>query len=91
MTIYPLYITPSYKPKQIELDQLVNQLPTPFLLVVDCNAHSELCICKKIDPTGHREKLLITFDQNLLNDKSYNYLHSTSGSMQAIGLSICSP
>ena len=92
VTICSVYIPPRYKLGQAEIDALVDQLPTPFLLLGDFNAHSVLWGCRDSNPLGRTmESVLEAFDLCLLNDKSHTYLHPASGSTSAIDLSICSP
>ncbi|KAJ8043222.1 hypothetical protein HOLleu_10217 [Holothuria leucospilota] len=42
ITVCSVYIPPRYSLKRDDLDILVNQLPTPFLLLGDFNAHSNM-------------------------------------------------
>ena len=39
MTLCSIYIPPSYPLGGNELDQLISQLPSPFILIGDMNAH----------------------------------------------------
>ena len=92
MTICSVYIPPRFKLKQSEIDQLINQLPSPFLLLGDLNAHSDLWGCKDSNYLGGvMEQVLESNDLCLLNDKSNTYLHPASGSFTAIDLTMCSP
>ena len=74
------------------MNNLVDQLPSPLLLLGDFNAHSDLWGCADSNPLGSKiENLLQLTDLCLLNDKSPTYLHPGSGSFSAIDLSIVSP
>ncbi|KAJ8037613.1 hypothetical protein HOLleu_18472 [Holothuria leucospilota] len=42
ITVCSVYIPPRYSLKRDDLEVLVNQLPTPFLLLGDFNAHSDM-------------------------------------------------
>ena len=91
-TICSIYIPPRYELTQAELDRLVSQLPVPFLLLGDFNAHSSLWGCQNSNRFGNIVELILEhFDLCLLNDDSPTYLHPASGSMTAIDLSVCSP
>ena len=91
-TICSIYIPPRFELSQAQLDTLVNQLPVPFLLVGDFNAHSTLWGCRNLNRLGNIVELMLEhYDLCVLNDDSPTYLHPASGSMTAIDLSICSP
>ncbi|GFS48761.1 putative RNA-directed DNA polymerase from transposon X-element [Trichonephila inaurata madagascariensis] len=69
-----------------------DQLPSPFILLGDFNAHHLLWGCQDVNSRGKVvEKLLTELDLTLLNDGSNTYFHSPTQSFSAIDLSICSP
>ncbi|GFQ74851.1 putative tick transposon [Trichonephila clavata] len=75
-----------------ELQELIDQLPSPFILLGDFNAHHLLWGCQDVNSRGKVvEKLLTELDLTLLNDGSNTYFHSPTQSFSAIDLSICSP
>ncbi|GFY39598.1 putative tick transposon [Trichonephila inaurata madagascariensis] len=75
-----------------ELQELIDQLPLPFILLGDFNAHHLLWGCQDVNSRGKVvEKLLTELDLTLLNDGSNTYFHSPTQSFSAIDLSICSP
>jgi ribonuclease HI len=93
ITICSLYIPPKYKLQGRELDNLLDQLPSPVLLLGDFNAHNIIWGCNK---TNNRGKVIEDFitrqDLCVLNKKdTHTYLHPSSGSFSSIDLSICSP
>ena len=49
VTVCSVYIPPRYSLKRNELEMLLNQLPTPFLLLGDFNAHSDMWGCTWVD------------------------------------------
>ena len=74
------------------MDQLIDQLPSPFFLGGDFNTHSDLWGCIDSNHLGKiMESVIEKFELCLLNDNSNTYLHPPSGSFSAIDLSICSP
>ena len=76
---------------QSDLDNLVNQLPAPFLFIGDFNAHSDSWGCSSSNSLGNKvEHLLESSNICLLNDKSPTYFHPASGSFTSIDLSLCS-
>ena len=90
-TICTIYIPPHLNLAQCDIDNLVNQLPAPYLLIGDFNAHSELWGCSSNDSRGKKiEELLQSSDVCLLNSKAPTYLHPASGSLTSIDISLCS-
>ena len=92
VTVCSVYIPPRYNLKRNDLEMLIKQLPTPFLLLGDFNAHSDMWGCNNTNQVGGLiESVLAASDLCLLNDGSCTYIHPASGSRSAIDLSICSP
>ena len=92
ITICSIYIPPNSKIKLSDLDQLIQQLPEPFLLLGDMNGHHTLWGCSDINEQG---ELLQQFLENnnlcIFNDKSHTYLHPATGRYSALDLSLCTP
>ena len=86
-----LYLPPSEN-LNIVLSRLIDQLPTPFVVCGDFNGHSITWGCDKNNSWGYRIDDFIT-DNNicLLNDGSYTFLHTATGTFTAIDISLCSP
>ena len=92
LTICCLYVPPSYRLHPQLLKDLIVQLPPPFLLLGDFNAHSPLWGDVRTCSKGLIvEDFLIDNDLFLFNDLSPTYLHPATGTFTAIDLSICSP
>src|SRR6218665_264183 len=90
ITLCSIYLPPHATWKEQDLKDLISQLPAPFLLLRDFNAHSPVWGCKKLDSKGKRlENILPELDICLLNNKSHTYIHPASGSQSAIDLSFC--
>ena len=91
ITVCNVYIPPHFNVAQSDLDNLVNQLPAPFLFIGDFNAHSDLWGCSSSDSLGNKlEHLLESPNICLLNYKSPTYFHPATGSFTSIDLSLCS-
>ena len=93
ITICSVYIPPKYKLTDRELDNLLDQLPSPVLLLGDFNAHN---IIWGNNETDNRGKIIEDFIEKhelciLNNTKCFTYLHPASGSFSSIDLSFCSP
>ena len=92
ITICSVYLPPSVTIDCNELDQLIDQLPKPFLLMGDFNAHSSLWGCRDTNVKGRQiEDLISEHNLCLLNDKSQTYLHPATGSYSSLDLTFCSP
>lgn len=91
-TICSLYLPPNLQTSKAEISNLINQLPTPFLLTGDFNAHSLTWGCNSTNTKGNIiETILSTLDLNLLNTGSYTHFSQAHNSYSAIDLSLCSP
>ena len=92
ITICSLYLPPSVNVCPNDLDALLEQLPTPFLLLGDFNGHN---IMWGSSDTNSRGKVVEDFigrhDLCLFNNKEPTYLHPATGSFTCIDLSICHP
>ena len=91
-TICSIYLTLGETITKLNLENLLDQLPRPFLLLGDFNAHSPLWGDSRRDGWG---KLIESFLQDndliLLNSKSPNFVHSAYNSTSAIDLAVASP
>ena len=91
-TLCSVYLPPSSPIDVKELDHLVDQLTTPFILMGDFNAHHTLWGCTNMNDKGRIiEDFITEHDLVLLNDKSSTYLHPATGSYSSLDLTICSP
>ena len=74
------------------LKQLIDQLPVPFLLLGDFNAHNPIWGSSKQNDNGKKvEDLLNKEGLCIFNDGSSTYLHPGYGTFSSIDLSICDP
>ena len=70
------YIPPSVDVSLSDLEQLIQQLPAPFILVGDSNAHSLLWCGVRQDSRGQMvEKVLDDYNHCLLNTGEPTYRH----------------
>ena len=68
ITIWSIYIPPHNQIIDTELDQLLQQLPGPFLLMGDFNSHNIVWGCKEINKKGKiLEKIINKNNLCLLN------------------------
>ena len=92
ITLCSVYLPPrnhfNFNPK--DLQSVIEQLPSPFILMGDFNGHHTLWGCEDVNNRGQQlEGLILKNDLILLNDKSHTYFHSASGTFTSIDLTLC--
>ena len=76
LTVCNIYLPPSLDVNFSDLEHLIEQLPAPFVLVGDLNAHSPLWDDVKQDSRGKMvERLLNDYSLCLLNTGELTYRH----------------
>ena len=91
ITICSVYLPGAVGFTNLDLQNLINQLPPPFLLLGDFNAHNPLWGGNNLDVYGSIvEDILNTNDVILCNDGSVTYHNIHTNTFSAIDLSICS-
>ena len=92
ITLCFVYIPPSFSLRSEHLNSLLQQLPSPYMLLGDFNGHNVLWGSNDND---HRGELIEDFitknDMCLMNDKSNTFLDSGKGTLSALDLSLCHP
>jgi hypothetical protein len=92
ISICSIYIPPRTHFEQRDLDLIISQLPQPFILLGDYNAHSDLWGNQGLDRSGSIiENFLNSNEICLLNNGSPTYMHPGNGGLTAIDLTFCSP
>ena len=92
ITFCSIYIPPSYSLRSEQLTSLLQQLPSPYMLVGDFNGHNVLWGSNDNDPRGQLiEDFITENDICLMNDKSNTYLDSGKGTFSSLDLSLCHP
>ena len=87
-----VYIPPSYPLRSEQLTLLLQQLPSPYMLVGDFNGHNVMWGSNDNDPRGESiEDFITKNDICLMNDKSKTYLDSGKGTFSSLDLSLCHP
>ena len=94
ITLCSVYLPPrnnfNFNPK--DLQDVIDQLPSPFILMGDFNGHHTLWGCENVNNRGQQlEDLILKNELILFNDKSHTYFHSASGTFTSIDLTLCSP
>ena len=89
ITLCSIYIPPSSRLSLKDLDDLVPQLPSPFILLGDFNGHNILWRSKDInDRGGIIENFINNHGLCLHNTKTPTYLHPAIGTYTSLDLSI---
>ena len=92
VTVCSVYLPPSDEVRSTDLENLLDQLPQPFLLLGDFNAHNPIWGSLRQDQRGRQiERILISNNVSLLNSGSHTHFSVTPHSTSAIDLSLCSP
>ena len=82
-----VYIPLNEEPKELELNNLIEQLPRPFIIMGDFNSHNEIWGSKKTDKKGKViESLLNQHQLCMYNNRSNTYLHPATGTYSTIDL-----
>ena len=90
-TVCSIYLPPEPDFTNHEIQSLIDQLPTPFLLLGDFNAHNPLWGGLSTTPEGRIiEDIIDNNDILLSNDGSMTYHDIHSNRKSAIDLSLCS-
>ena len=92
LSICSIYIPPNEQINEKMIEELIRQLPKPFVLLGDFNSHSTLWGCKDTDKKGKQiENILNRNNLCLYNTKEPTHINLTNGSQSSIDLSICDP
>ncbi|GBN04419.1 hypothetical protein AVEN_230442-1 [Araneus ventricosus] len=92
VTVCCVYLPPHDVVSQQDLDILVDQLPTPFILLGDFNGHSTLWGSDVTNSRGRQiERLISNNCLCLLNNDEKTYFHEPTRTFHSLDLAICSP
>ncbi|GBN92256.1 hypothetical protein AVEN_12459-1 [Araneus ventricosus] len=92
ITICSLYLPPHQTVHQTELNNLISQLPSPFLILGDLNGHSPLWGGTETNSRGRQiEQLLADHNICLLNNNEKTHFHLPTYTLHSIDLALCTP
>uniref|UniRef100_A0A147BLN2 Putative tick transposon n=1 Tax=Ixodes ricinus TaxID=34613 RepID=A0A147BLN2_IXORI len=92
ITVVSFYLPPHIPIHMHDLQKLLTQLPQPFLILGDFNAHHTMWGSARIDSRGGLiERFLLSSNLCLLNNKSPTFFSAVHNSFTCIDLSISSP
>jgi exonuclease III len=92
ITICNLYLPNSQNFEQSDIQNIINQLPSPYILLGDYNSHSPLWGCSTLDSRGTKieQTLYSNNDLNILNSGQATRVSASTGHFSAIDLSFSS-
>lgn len=91
-TLVSLYLPPDQQIQRADLDDLLQQLTTPFLVTTDCNAHNVMWGSRQNNSRGKiLESIINDWNLNILNDGSHTHFSVGNNSYSAIDISFGSP
>lgn len=91
-TVCNLYLRPNEGVDSAQLIHLISQLPPPFIVMGDFNAHSRLWGNSDSNRSGRiLESVLLVTSAVILNTGQPTYLDDRTGTLSAIDISLCSP
>ena len=80
VTVCSSYILPSKELKESGLNNLIEQLPRPFIIMGIFNSQNEIWGSKKTDKKGKIiESILNEYQLCMYNNESNTYLHPATG------------
>ncbi|GBO41245.1 RNA-directed DNA polymerase from mobile element jockey, partial [Araneus ventricosus] len=92
VTVCSLYLPPSQHISQTDLNNLICQLPSPFIILGDLNGHSPLWGSTDSNSRGLQiEQLLADHNVCLLNSDEKTHFHLPTRTFHSVDLAICSP
>ena len=92
ITLCNIYITPDEIISSQQINNLITQLPKPFILVGDFNARSNVWGDVEINDHGQViSDILATSDICILNNGDATHLHKQTNSITCIDLALTSP
>ena len=92
VTFCSIYLPPSDHVAKTDLINLIEQLPSPFVLLGDFNGHSPVWGNESSNSRGQMlQELFSEMDLCILNDGSSTYIHPVTDSTSALDLSTCGP
>ena len=90
LTICFLYLEPGSNPTYNNLDNFIDQLEAPFIILGDLNSHSSMLHCNSTNAKGRIiEKLLEDHNISLLNDDSPTHYTSHTNTTSVIDWGLC--
>ncbi|GBN43114.1 hypothetical protein AVEN_100032-1 [Araneus ventricosus] len=92
VTVCSLYLPPNEHVSRTDLNNLISQLPSPFIILGDLNGHSPFWGSTDSNVRGLQiEQLLADHHLCLLNSDEKTHFHLPTRTFHSVDLAICSP
>ncbi|XP_035233969.1 uncharacterized protein LOC118205796 [Stegodyphus dumicola] len=92
VSVISIYLPPNEAIDQRQLNELIEQLPEPFIIMGNFNGHSQLWGSRDTNPRGRQiEQMIEDHCLCLLNNGQDTYFHAPTRTFHALDLAICSP
>lgn len=91
LTICNIYIPPDTPRQDIDLENIISQLPKPFLFLGDFNAHNQIWGSRNIDSRGKYIERITEDELIILNESSPRHFCTRTGKFSSIDLAISDP
>ena len=91
ISICTLYILPNDTINKKELSNILQQLPTPYILLCDFNCHNTLWSCKSTNQKGRTFENIINNNNLCLLNTQSQILIDPSSTYLTIDLTLCDP
>ncbi|GBN98558.1 RNA-directed DNA polymerase from mobile element jockey [Araneus ventricosus] len=92
VTVCSLYLPPNDRVSRTDLNNLISQLPSPFIILGDLNGHSPFWGSTDANSRGLQiEQLLADHNLCLLNSDEKTHFHLPTRTFHSVNLPICSP
>lgn len=91
-TICNIYLPNQTTIELLDVQNIINQLPKPYIILGDFNAHNIIWGSNTTDQRGKTiETILLNENLILLNDLSPTHINLANGNFSNIDLSLCTP
>ena len=92
ITVCNIYLNPNQQIYQHSIENLILQLPEPFLIVGDFNAKHTLWGDASVDRRGRTiESIILDKNISILNTGQPTNFHTQTATLHAVDISMCSP
>ena len=92
ISLCSVYLPPTFRLDRRDLDDLLRQLPAPYIILGDLNGHSPTWGCRDFNVKGRLIEAFVTNnDISLLNSLAHTYIHPATGSKSSLDLALCHP
>lgn len=89
ITICNIYLPPNENFTNEQIENIIDQLPRPYMIVGDFNSHNTIWGSTRTDTRGRKIETILNDNRVLLNDGTPTHFCANTGNFSNIDLSIC--